>query len=47
MKESEMLKRWVREQMDEASKHRDKEGKILGEIYNKMKPKRSDNTYTN
>lgn len=36
MGESRMLAIWVKEQMEEASKFRDKEGKILGSIYEKV-----------
>ncbi len=31
-----MLAKWVKEQMDEACKHRDAEAKILGKVYNKV-----------
>jgi len=37
MRESQMLKNWVKEQMEEASKHRDKEGRVLSKIYEKVK----------
>ena len=42
MKESEMLKRWVKEQLEEASKYRNEESKILGEVYEKVKEKKKD-----
>lgn len=43
MRESEMLKRWVAEQMKEAAKYRDEESKILGKVYTKVNSKEVKN----
>ena len=42
MREDRMLAKWVKEQMEEASKHRNEEEKVLGKIYEKVQKETQD-----